>query len=65
MRHLPIVFVLAPKSLGSRISGGALATSVRALRMMGHTIVKLSWATLWFTYRLWRGPGDETRVRVV
>ena len=39
----PIALVLAPKSLGSRISGGALATTARALRMMGHVTVKFRW----------------------
>ena len=45
MHHSPIAFVLAPKSLGSRISGGALATTARALRMMGHVTVKFRWTT--------------------
>ena len=45
MHHFPIAFVLAPKSLGSRISGGALATNARALRMMGHVTVKFRWTT--------------------
>ena len=45
MHHFPIAFALAPKSLGSRISGGALATYSRALRMMGHVTVKFRWTT--------------------
>ena len=32
--HLPITFVLTSKSLGSKVSGGALASTARALRMM-------------------------------
>ena len=40
MHHFPIAFALAPKSLGSRISGGALATTARALLMVGHVTVK-------------------------
>ena len=39
MRHFPIAFALAPKSLGSRISGGALAITARALLMVGHVTV--------------------------
>ena len=45
MHRFPIDFALAPKSLGSRISGGALATTARALRMMGHVTVKFRWTT--------------------
>ena len=40
MHHFPIAFALAPKSLGSRISGGALATTARALLVVGHVTVK-------------------------
>ena len=40
MHHFPIAFALAPESLGSRISGGALATTARALLMVGHVAVK-------------------------
>ena len=40
MHHFPIAFALAPKSLGSRISGGALATTARAPLMVGHVTVK-------------------------
>ena len=50
MTHFPIAFVLVPKSLGSRIPGGALATTARALsrgshHMMGHVTVKIRWTT--------------------
>ena len=40
MHHFPIAFALAAKSLGSRISGGALATTARVLLMLGHVTVK-------------------------
>ena len=45
MHHFPIAFALAQKSLGSRISGGAFATTARALHMMGHVTVKFRWTT--------------------
>ena len=45
MHNFPIAFALAPESLRSIISKGALAINARALRMMDHATVKLRWAT--------------------
>ena len=46
-KNAPFLYsgALAPKSLGSRISVGALATTAHALRIMGHMVVKFRWTT--------------------